>query len=64
MCAGRMCLGQADVLALLHLPMQGALAMLPHVPGRLKNRPDNLLLCEMKLSEGVGKMKYSASDVV
>lgn len=46
---GRMCPGQAAVIvpALLHLPMQGPLALLPRVPGHLQNRPDKTF---MKLS--------------
>lgn len=59
-CAGRMCPGQADVLALLPLPMQGAL------PSAEQTRQE-FLLHETELSEGVRRVKYSAcvsSDVV
>lgn len=60
MCAGRMCPGQADVLALLHLPMQGALAS-------AEEARQDFLLHETELSEGVRRVKYSAcvsSDAV
>lgn len=51
--AGRMWPGQAAAIvpALLHLPVQGLLAVLPHVPGHLQNRPDKTFVKQSCLKE-------------